>query len=168
MGERTGEGWETQKLSQTRAPPTLPAPTPRQPNHLLQPRGYGRGPGKTIKTISRRNVHLQLDSWREPRTRPLLSEAAGGLQEPSQIPVGTRVCRKAPLGRLTCLSCKVLSLSQDFQKPAGSHQMGVTKKVELSPGTLTPVLIMTGEALSLPLCPQTQLKTLLIGWFPPL
>lgn len=77
VGKRTGEDWETQKLSQTKAPPTFPAPTPSQPNHLLQPGGYGRGLARPQRPFL---AEPSICSWREPRARPLLSEPAGALQ----------------------------------------------------------------------------------------
>ena len=135
MGKRTGGDWETPKLSRTKAPPTLPEPTLSQPNHLLQPRGAREGTWQDHKD------HFQ-------QKRPT---AAGGSPgpgpcsaSPAVTPVGTVVCRKAPWGPLTCLSWKVLSLSQDIQ-----NELGVTKEVGLSPKTLTAILVMTGEVLSL-------------------
>lgn len=66
---------------------TLPVPTPSQPNHVLQPRGCGRRLGKTTKTISSRNVHLQLEGTQGQATPQRASGRAPGAL--TEIPVGT-------------------------------------------------------------------------------
>lgn len=88
----------------------LPAPTPKEPNPLLQPQGYGKGLGRTTKPIS--------SIWREPRAQNPLSKPSkwdtGAL---TTIPVGSSWGPSLwQAGRLslplTHLSCSVLSMVQ--------------------------------------------------------
>lgn len=140
-GKEDWRGLGDPKLSQTKAPPTLPAPTPSQRNHVLQPGGggggggrNGRGPGKTTKIISSRNVHLQLEGAQgQAPPQQASRRAAGALRKPC----GHSGVQQAPWGPLTCPSCQVLS-------PPGRSRVtsSVTKQEELSPGTRPPVLVI--------------------------
>lgn len=135
MGKRTAEDWETQTGAK-------PKPLPHPPNPLSA--------GQTICCCS---LGAWEGTWQDHKDRfqqKRPTAAAGGPgpgpcpASPAVTPVGTVVCRKAPWGPLTCLSWKVLSLSQDIQ-----NELGFTKEVGLSPKTLTLILVITGDVLSL-------------------
>ena len=104
--------------------PILPAPIPSQPNYLLQPRGHGRGLGKTTMMVSSRNVHLQLEGAQH--LGPSSASPARGLRSHHSDP-----CRQlqglhrggqegSPLGSLTYLYYKVFPLSHNVKKWLGS------------------------------------------------
>lgn len=98
-----------------------------------------------------------------PVPRPLLSQpsqrAAGAIRNPhGQLRALHHGCRKA------LPSAHLSTLQSPLPFPCHSKTVQVTKEVELSSGTLTPVLIMH-EGSPLSFHPQTQLWDPL-GWFP--
>lgn len=126
-GKGDWRGLEDPKRSQTKAPPTLPVPTPSQRNHVLYSLAgrcgggrNGRGPGKATKTISSRNVHLQLEGAQgQAPPQQASGRAAGACSEPH----GHSVCRGS-LGP-THLSIPSSPHSpRTFKSDQVSHQRG--------------------------------------------
>lgn len=120
-GKEDWRGLGDPKLSQTKAPPTLPAPTPSQRNHMLQRGGgeggcgEGAGMGGDLARPQRPFLaETSICSWREPRARPLLSKPAGGLQ-PCGEPCGHSVCSRLP-GAHSPVHPVKSSLPQDVQE----------------------------------------------------
>lgn len=125
MGEdRRGLG--EPKLSQTQAPPTLPAPAPASGTTC----GEGAGTGGDLARPAETSVPLQLDGARGQAPPQRASGRAAG------APWALGVCRRLP-GAHPRPSCPVLS-------PPGHSgaTSSVTREEELRPGTPTPVLVI--------------------------